>query len=247
MLIELNSAGLFAGGAWRARHISFAVDAGQIVTLIGPNGAGKSTSVKMALGIEKPTEGVCQRKPNLSVGYVPQKLAIDWTMPMSVKRFMRLTNPLSDQEIQQALTDVGVFQHLHHPVTELSGGEFQRVLIARAIARRPELLVLDEPAQGIDVAGEAQIYQLIQKVRDQLNCGVLLISHDLHIVMGQTDTVVCINGHVCCHGSPTSVANNPEYQALFGPEAASQLAVYDHQHDHDHHHDHATCRGHDHA
>ena len=201
----------------------------------------------MALGIEKPTEGACQRKPNLSVGYVPQKLAIDWTMPMSVKRFMRLTNPLSDQEIQQALTDVGVFQHLHHPVTELSGGEFQRVLIARAIARRPELLVLDEPAQGIDVAGEAQIYQLIQKVRDQLNCGVLLISHDLHIVMGQTDTVVCINGHVCCHGSPTSVANNPEYQALFGPEAASQLAVYDHQHDHDHHHDHATCRGHDHA
>ena len=112
---------------------------------------------------------------------------------------------------------------------------------------RDRLLVLDEPAQGIDVAGEAQIYQLIQQVRDRLNCGVLLISHDLHIVMGQTDTVVCINGHVCCHGSPTSVANNPEYQALFGPEAASQLAVYDHQHDHDHHHDHATCRGHDHV
>ena len=247
MLIQLNNAGLFAGGNWRARHISFAVNAGQIVTLIGPNGAGKSTSVKMALGIEKPTEGTCQRKSGLSVGYVPQKLAIDWTMPMSVERFMRLTNPLTDQEIQQALTDVGVAQHLHRPVTELSGGEFQRVLIARAIARRPELLVLDEPAQGIDVAGEAQIYQLIQQVRDRLNCGVLLISHDLHIVMGQTDTVVCINGHVCCHGSPTSVANNPEYQALFGPEAAAQLAVYDHQHDHDHHHDHATCRGHDHA
>lgn len=247
MLIQLNNAGLFAGGNWRARHISFAVNAGQIVTLIGPNGAGKSTSVKMALGIEKPTEGNCQRKPGLSVGYVPQKLAIDWTMPMSVERFMRLTNPLTDQEIQQALIDVGVNQHLHRPVTELSGGEFQRVLIARAIARRPELLVLDEPAQGIDVAGEAQIYQLIQQVRDRLNCGVLLISHDLHIVMGQTDTVVCINGHVCCHGSPTSVANNPEYQALFGPEAAAQLAVYDHQHDHDHHHDHATCRGHDHA
>lgn len=247
MLIELNNAGLFAGGNWRARHISFAVNAGQIVTLIGPNGAGKSTSVKLALGIEKPTEGHCHRKAALSVGYVPQKLAIDWTMPMSVKRFMRLTNPLSDLEIQQALTDVGVAQHLHRPVTELSGGEFQRVLIARAIARKPELLVLDEPAQGIDVAGEAQIYQLIQQVRDRLNCGVLLISHDLHIVMGQTDTVVCINGHVCCHGSPTSVANNPEYQALFGPEAAAQLAVYDHQHDHDHHHDHATCRGHDHA
>ena len=247
MLIELNNAGLFAGGNWRARHISFAVNAGQIVTLIGPNGAGKSTSVKMALGIEKPTEGDCQRKPDLTVGYVPQKLAIDWTMPMSVERFMRLTNPVTDQEIQQALTDVGVAQQLHRPVTELSGGEFQRVLIARAIARRPELLVLDEPAQGIDVAGEAQIYQLIQQVRDRLNCGVLLISHDLHIVMGQTDTVVCINGHICCHGSPTSVANNPEYQALFGPEAAAQLAVYDHQHDHDHHHDHATCRGHDHA
>ena len=247
MLIQLNNAGLFASGNWRARHISFAVNAGQIVTLIGPNGAGKSTSVKMALGIEKPTEGNCERKPGLRVGYVPQKLAIDWTMPMSVERFMRLTNTLNDQEIQQALTDVGVTQHLHRPVTELSGGEFQRVLIARAIARRPELLVLDEPAQGIDVAGEAQIYQLIQQVRDRLNCGVLLISHDLHIVMGQTDTVVCINGHVCCHGSPTSVANNPEYQALFGPEAAAQLAVYDHQHDHDHHHDHATCRGHDHA
>ncbi len=233
-LVTLDGAGVFRAGRWLVRGVSCTVDPGEIVTLIGPNGSGKSTTAKMALGILAPDEGSSDRRQGLRIAYVPQSLAIDWTLPLAVDRFMRLTGPVSRTEAAQALAATGVGHLARAEVRTLSGGEFQRVLLARAIARKPDLLVLDEPVQGVDFTGEIALYELIKSIRDRLNCGVLLISHDLHVVMAATDRVICLNGHVCCSGTPTAVAASAEYKALFGARAASTLAVYEHNHDHTH-------------
>ncbi len=233
-LVTLENAGLNRAGRWLVRGVSMTVAPGEIVTLIGPNGSGKSTTAKMALGIAKPDEGLAQQRSNLRIGYVPQKLSIDWTLPLTVDRFMSLTGRI-DRDAAQAALAATESQHLgKSEVRTLSGGEFQRVLLARAIARSPDLLVLDEPVQGVDFNGEIALYDLIKAIRDDLKCGVLLISHDLHVVMAATDRVVCLNGHVCCCGTPTAVASSPEYKALFGVRAMSGLAVYEHKHDHEH-------------
>ena len=233
-LVTLNSAGVFRDGRWLVRGVSCTVDAGEIVTLIGPNGSGKSTTAKMALGILKPDEGSASRRDNLKIAYVPQSLAIDWTLPLAVDRFLRLTGPISNAQAADAMAATGVSHLARAEVRTLSGGEFQRVLLARAIARKPDLMVLDEPVQGVDFTGEIALYDLIKQIRDDLHCGVLLISHDLHVVMAATDRVICLNGHVCCSGTPTAVASSPEYKALFGARAAATLAVYEHNHDHTH-------------
>lgn len=233
-LVTLDNAGLSRNGRWLVRGVSLTVDPGEIVTLIGPNGSGKSTTAKMALGIVDPNEGTAVKRPELSVAYVPQKLAIDWTLPLAVDRFLRLTGRISRKDADEAMAATGVSHLAKAEVRTLSGGEFQRVLLARAIARRPGLLVLDEPVQGVDFTGEIALYDLIREIRDDLNCGVLLISHDLHVVMAATDRVICLNGHVCCSGTPTAVASSAEYKALFGARAASTLAVYEHSHDHVH-------------
>lgn len=233
-LVTLNDAGIYRSGRWLVRGVSLAVEPGEIVTLIGPNGSGKSTTAKMALGILAPDEGTATRRQGLSFSYVPQKLMIDWTLPLTVGRFLRLTGEVSKTAADKALSATGVSHLAKAEVRTLSGGEFQRVLLARAMARRPNLLVLDEPVQGVDFTGEIALYDLIRRIRDDLNCGILLISHDLHVVMAATDRVICLNGHVCCSGTPTMVASSPEYKALFGPRAASTLAVYEHSHDHTH-------------
>lgn len=233
-LATLDNAGIHRSGRWLVRGVSFSVDKGEIVTLIGPNGSGKSTSAKMALGILKPDEGEVSRRPDLKVSYVPQKLAVDWTLPLTVRRFMSLTGEVSASEAEDAMAATGVSHLEQAEVRTLSGGEFQRVMLARAMARKPDLLVLDEPVQGVDFTGEISLYNLIQKIRDDLHCGILLISHDLHVVMAATDRVICLNGHVCCSGTPTVVASSAEYKALFGARAASTLAVYEHHHDHTH-------------
>lgn len=233
-LVSLDQAGVSRAGRWLVRGVTLSVDAGEIVTLIGPNGSGKSTTAKMALGILEADEGTVARKPSLRVGYVPQKVTIDWTLPLTVHRFMSLTGPVPAADAANAMDATGVSKLAHAEVRNLSGGEFQRVLLARAIARKPDLLVLDEPVQGVDFTGEISLYQLIGRIRDTLNCGVLLISHDLHVVMAATDRVICLNGHVCCSGTPTAVASSPEYRALFGARAANTLAVYEHDHDHTH-------------
>ena len=233
-LVTLDNAGLSRNGRWLVRGVSLTVDPGEIVTLIGPNGSGKSTTAKMALGIVDPDEGTAIKRPELSVAYVPQKLAIDWTLPLAVDRFLRLTGRISRKDADEAMAATGVSHLAKAEVRTLSGGEFQRVLLARAIARKPGLLVLDEPVQGVDFTGEIALYDLIREIRDDLNCGVLLISHDLHVVMAATDRVICLNGHVCCSGTPTAVASSAEYKALFGARAASTLAVYEHSHDHVH-------------
>lgn len=233
-LATLDNAGIHRSGLWLVRGVSFSVDKGEIVTLIGPNGSGKSTSAKMALGILKPDEGEVSRRPDLKVSYVPQKLTVDWTLPLTVRRFMSLTGEVSASEADDAMAATGVSHLEQAEVRTLSGGEFQRVMLARAMARKPDLLVLDEPVQGVDFTGEISLYNLIQKIRDDLHCGILLISHDLHVVMAATDRVICLNGHVCCSGTPTVVASSAEYKALFGARAASTLAVYEHHHDHTH-------------
>ena len=216
------------------RHVDLVVRRGEIVTLIGPNGSGKSTTAKMALGILAPDEGKAARQSDVTIGYVPQKLSVDWTLPLTVRRFMRLTGKLSEDACMAALERAGVGDLADAEVRHLSGGEFQRTLLARAIARKPDLLVLDEPVQGVDFNGENALYDLISDVRTELGCGVLMISHDLHVVMAATDNVICMNGHVCCQGSPVAVAQNDEYRKLFGGRAAAALAIYEHQHDHTH-------------
>ncbi len=233
-LISLKKAGLRRSGRWLVRGVDLTVHRGEIVTLIGPNGSGKSTTVKMATGIARPTEGSVQRRQGLKIGYVPQKLAIDWTMPLTVRRLMTLTGPLPDADMDWALEAAGVSHMKDARVAHLSGGEFQRALLARAIARRPDLLVLDEPVQGVDFSGEIALYDLIADIRRKTGCGILLISHDLHVVMAETDTVICLNGHVCCTGTPQAVTASEEYLSLFGPKAARAIAVYAHNHDHTH-------------
>ena len=264
-LVKAAGIGVFRAGRWLIRDVDLTIRRGEIVTLIGPNGSGKSTTARTTLGIIKPDAGTIHRHPELTVGYVPQRLSIDRTLPLTVERLMTLTARLTPAEVQATLEWVDIGHLAKAEVQLLSGGEFQRAMLARALARKPDLLVLDEPVQGVDFTGEVALYDLIRRIRDETGCGILLISHDLHIVMAQTDTVVCLNGHVCCHGTPQSVSQNPEYVRLFGRQAAETLAVYRHHHDHVHgddghiadpHHDHGHAdqdksghghSGHDHA
>ncbi len=233
ILVKLNNAGSKQNQKWLVKGVSLQVEKGKIVTLIGPNGSGKSTTAKIALGLFKNIEGEVEKYTN-NIGYVPQKISIDWTLPLRVKDFMLLTENLRDATVDEALSMTGVSHLKDKNLGNLSGGEFQRVLLARAISKKPELLVLDEPVQGVDFTGEIALYELIKKISEKLNCGILLISHDLHTVMSATDHVVCLNGHVCCSGTPIAVAKNNEYKALFGEQAAQTLSIYEHKHDHVH-------------
>jgi zinc transport system ATP-binding protein len=233
-LIRLENVAVRSGRRMLVSGIDLSIARGEIVTLIGPNGSGKSTTAKVVTGVLKPSSGAVTRAPKLKIGYVPQKLAIDWTLPLTVERLMTLTGRFSASEIDAALEAVGARHLLRAAVQELSGGEFQRVLFARAMIREPDLMVLDEPVQGVDFSGEVALYELIRKIRDTTHCGILMISHDLHVVMAETDTVICLNGHVCCRGTPETVQSSPEYQQLLGDRGARALAFYQHHHDHEH-------------
>ena len=232
-LLKLESVGFSKNNKWLVEGVSLEVKQGEIVTLIGPNGSGKSTTAKIALGIYKNIEGRVNKFTN-KIGYVPQKISIDWTLPIRVIDFMSLIEEPTDEQINIALNLTSVEHLRNKSLGDLSSGEFQRVLIARAIAKQPDLLVLDEPVQGVDFKGEITLYELIKKISEELNCGILLISHDLHVVMAATDFVVCLNGHVCCSGTPQVVAKNNEYKELFGDRASSILSLYEHKHDHTH-------------
>ena len=208
LLVKLENGGIFKSSKWLVRGVSLEINKGQIVTLIGPNGSGKTTTAKMVLDILSPNEGV-MKSFTKKVAYVPQKISIDWTMPLRVIDFMQLTSKLSQNEIIESLSLTGVEQLLYNQIHNLSGGEFQRVLIARAVAKKPEFLVLDEPVQGVDFNGEIALYDLIKKISSTLNCGILLISHDLYFVMSATDHVICLNGHICCSGTPCLLYTSP--------------------------------------
>ena len=233
-LLSLEGVGVQKDGRWLVRNVDLQVGRREIVSLIGPNGSGKSTTVKLSLGILTPDEGNVFRSDKVRTGYVPQRLSIDRTVPLSVRRLIELGRRRGDETVETALEAVGIPELVDAQVQNLSGGEFQRALLARAIVGKPDLLVLDEPVQGVDFAGEIALYELIANLRDETGCGVLLVSHDLHVVMAATDRVVCLNGHVCCTGTPEVVASSPEYAQLFGSSAAEALAIYRHHHDHTH-------------
>ncbi|PBP89084.1 zinc ABC transporter ATP-binding protein ZnuC [Pseudomonas syringae] len=232
-LIRLDKVAVTLSGQNVLDDIQLSVKPGEIVTLIGPNGAGKTTLVRAVLGLLKPDAGSVWRKPRLRVGYMPQKLHVDQTLPLSVLRFLRLVPGVDRPAAASALEEVGAGKVIDSPIQGISGGEMQRVLLARALLRKPELLVLDEPVQGVDVAGQAELYSLITRLRDRHQCGVLMVSHDLHLVMSTTDQVVCLNRHVCCSGHPEQVSHDPAFVELFGNNAQS-LAIYHHHHDHAH-------------
>jgi len=217
-------------------HVSLSVHRGEIVSLIGPNGAGKTTLLRLLLGTYRPSHGSIEKAPNLRIGYVPQKPEINPNLPMPVRSFLQLGNQQAWEEDLPVLEETRIHPLLDRSLHQLSGGEFQRVLLARALLRQPDLLVLDEPVQGVDVQGQAQLYHYLAQVHDRMDCGILLVSHDLHFVMASTDRVVCLNRHVCCSGNAEQVRMDENFQALFGPKATAFLAHYTHEHDHSHGH-----------
>lgn len=223
---------------------------GEIVTLVGPNGSGKSSLVRVLCGMITPQAGRVTRKPGLSLGYVPQKLALDPSLPMSVARFMNLPRRTPAKAVADAMREAGIEGLADRQLHDLSGGQMQRALLARALLAAPDLLVLDEPTAGLDQPGEAAFYQRIEALRDKLGLAVFMVSHDLHVVMSASDRVICLNHHVCCEGTPHVVRDAPEYRALFGEGTKGALALYQHVHDHDHHghaHGHDHAKDHDHA
>ena len=234
ILVEISDIHLAFDGDQVLTGIDLSVHERELVTLIGPNGAGKTSTIRIILGLMEPDSGKVWRRAGLRVGYVPQTLTVDPVLPLTVRRFLSLGLSVAKGRRREIMEEVGVPHLLDRPIQNVSGGELRRVLLARALLRDPDLLVLDEPVQGVDIAGQAALYKLFSKVRDKYGCGILLISHDLHLVMAETDRVVCINHHVCCAGKPEAVTEHPEYIALFGRRTSEQLAIYSHHHDHSH-------------
>lgn len=221
------------------RDVDLSTERGEIVTIVGPNGSGKTTLLRAIIGAVKPFSGAVEKTPGLKIGYVPQRLHVDPTLPLTVERFLNLPRPVGREACREALSDAGLPDRSNRQMSALSGGQFQRVLLARALIGRPDILLLDEATQGLDQPGSAAFYRQIEKVRRTLGCAVLMISHELHVVMSASDRVICLNGHVCCEGTPEVVASAPEYRALFGGGTMGALALY--RHDHDHHHEHAEA------
>ena len=226
--------------------IDLAIGRGEIVTIVGPNGSGKTTLLRAILGALRPSRGALHRAEGLRIGYVPQKLGLDASLPLSVRDFLGFAAGATAADLDAALARVGADGFAAKLLSELSGGQLQRALLARAILGQPDLLMLDEPTQGLDQAGSAAFYRLIEELRDQTGAAVLMVSHELHVVMSGSDRVVCLNGHICCDGVPDVVSRAPEYRALFGTDTGGALALYRHEHDHAHH-GHADDRGHGHG
>ncbi|MET0048647.1 MAG: zinc ABC transporter ATP-binding protein ZnuC [Sedimenticola sp.] len=233
-LITARGIGIHLNGREVLEHVDLTVERGEIVTLIGPNGAGKTTLVRILLGLLKPDHGDVERRTELKIGYMPQRLTLPENLPLTVRRFLNLARGANRKALDDVARELTITHLLENPMQTLSGGEHQRVLLARALLGAPDLLVLDEPVQGVDVTGQSELYSLIAHIRDRHQCGVLMISHDLHLVMAATDRVMCINRHVCCSGHPEAVSRDPAYLELFGTHASAKLAVYTHHHDHTH-------------
>ena len=237
-LISSQGLSLRYGGQTVLRDVQFSISRGEIVTIVGPNGSGKSSLLRALIGALKPASGTITHAKGLRIGYVPQRLQIDATLPLTVTRFLNLPTRQQQQTVDAALTRAGVADLSERQMAGLSGGQFQRVLLARALLNDPDILILDEATQGLDQPGAAAFYRRIEEVRTELGCAVLMVSHDLHVVMAASDRVLCLNGHVCCEGAPEVVADAPEYRALFGSGTQGTLALYRHDHDHHHGHDH---------
>ena len=243
-LVSVTDLSVAYGGDVVLRGVDLTLAAGEIVTIVGPNGSGKTSLLRAIIGAVPPARGTVTLRPGLRIGYVPQRLHIDATLPITVGRFMRLSGSggarASRAAIAEALAAAGLPDLMGQQMAQLSGGQFQRVLLAHALLGRPDVLLLDEASQGLDQPGSAAFYRQIEQVRRDTGCAVLMISHELHVVMSASDRVICLNGHVCCEGTPDLVASAPEYRALFGTGTGGALALYRHEHDHrhDHRHDH---------
>ncbi|MBY6162906.1 metal ABC transporter ATP-binding protein [Mameliella alba] len=235
-LIEARGLTMRHGTLDVLRNVDFAIAPGEIVTVVGPNGSGKSTLLRALIGAMKPLRGKVTRARGLRLGYVPQGLRLDGSLPMTVARFLNLPQRVSAEARQAALEASGAGDLSERQLAALSGGQFQRVLLARALLNDPQILILDEPTTGLDQPAQASFYRQIEDLRDRLGCAVLMVSHELHVVMSASDRVICLNGHVCCEGRPEVVAQAEEYRALFGTGTKGALALYRHQHTHSHDH-----------
>lgn len=233
-IAELKDISLKIANSKIISHISLEIKKGQITTLIGPNGGGKTSIARILLGILQPSSGKVIKDSNLKIGYMPQKLEIEKTIPLSVKDFILLSNKKINfnQELEELATRLNIKKILNKQIHDLSGGELQKVLFLRSLVGNPQLLVLDEPTQYMDVNATQDFYQIIEEIRNQQKCAILLISHDLYAVMQKTNFVYCINNHICCHGSPESVNQHPEYLSLFGER--NMVGIYQHHHNHKH-------------
>ena len=247
MLIQAQGIELTLGQNRILSHIDFSIRAGEIVTIVGPNGSGKSSLLRVLVGAIQATDGNLVVASGLRVGYVPQRLDLERALPMSVRRFFNLPRKVSTKAVSEVCQRISVEHLLDQPMIELSGGQMQRVLLARAVLNHPDILVLDEATQGLDQQGSAQFYQQIESLRNEMGCAVLMVSHELHVVMSASDRVICLNGHVCCEGAPDVVSSKPEYRALFGTGTQGTLALYRHEHDHTHDHAHDHDHNHDHS
>ncbi len=233
-LLRIEGLTVILGGREVLRDVSFEIRPGEIVTVIGPNGSGKTTLLRALIGAVRPKAGRIRRTPGLRIGYVPQRLQLDATMPLTVARFLSLPVRHGAREISAMLARVGIPGLEARQIAELSGGQFQRALLARALLANPQLLILDEPTQALDQPGIAGFYRLIEDIRREIGCAVLMVSHDLHVVMASSDRVICLNTHVCCEGTPAAVLEAPQYRALFGDGTGGLMALYRHHHDHSH-------------
>ncbi len=239
-LVKISNVDLYIGKTEILSNINLSIKRGSVVTIIGPNGAGKSTLLKILLGLIKPTSGEALIKEKTTIGYMPQKLHVDMSLPITVEYFLKLTTLPRKLSVGEVLESVGAVRLRHSSMHDLSGGEFQRVLLARALMSLPELLVLDEPVQGVDISGQKALYELLAQIRKRWGCAMVIVSHDMHMVFSASDQVVCLNKHICCQGRPEKIISNPEYMNLFSPQI---FAPYKHEHDHEHDHDHDHVEG----
>ncbi|TCP90132.1 zinc transport system ATP-binding protein [Cricetibacter osteomyelitidis] len=247
-LIQLKNINVVFEQKVALQNINLAVYPNSITTIVGPNGGGKSTLLKVLLKLISPTSGTVQYGKNVKIGYVPQKIQLDHSFPITVKKFLSLAKGITPTDIQDALELLSISHLVNNSLQRLSGGEMQRVLLARAILNKPNLLVLDEPTQGVDISGQAELYQLIHQTQQKLNCAILMVSHDLNLVMADTNEVLCINQHICCAGTPEIISNDPKFIHLFGPQFSKNVAFYAHHHNHKHDmHGDVCCSGNSHT
>jgi len=215
-------------------NIDIQINKKDFITIIGPNGAGKTMLLKCLMGFYKPTSGMIERKEKLKIGYMPQSINVINTMPMTVKGFITVKKKYDDLSLHKVITEVNLGEIVNKQLSVLSGGEMQRVLLARSLLNNPDLLILDEPAQNLDISGQLNFYKLIQEIYSKRDISILMISHDLHLVMVSTKKVLCLYKHICCSGAPQQIAKDPEFLSMFGKDMANMMSIYQHSHDHDH-------------